>query len=58
MTKPNSKRWAEVSPYLDQALELDPREREPCCSNRNPAISRARTGARTSRSRASLSRVF
>ena len=29
MTRPNSNRWAEVSPYLDQALELDPPEREP-----------------------------
>jgi serine/threonine-protein kinase len=29
MTKPDSSRWAEVSPYLDQALELDPPKLEP-----------------------------
>jgi tetratricopeptide (TPR) repeat protein len=29
MTKPHSNQWAEVSPYLDEALELDPQEREP-----------------------------
>jgi len=28
MTKPDSKRWAEVSPYLDEALELDTQKRE------------------------------
>ena len=29
MTKPHSNQWAEVSPYLDEALELDPQQREP-----------------------------
>jgi serine/threonine-protein kinase len=28
MTKPHSDGWAEVSPYLDEALELDPQQRE------------------------------
>lgn len=29
MTQSDSSRWAEVSPYLDAALELDPQQREP-----------------------------
>ena len=29
MTEPRSKLWTEVSPYLDEALELDTKEREP-----------------------------
>ncbi|HTL93370.1 MAG TPA: serine/threonine-protein kinase, partial [Steroidobacteraceae bacterium] len=28
MTEPHSNPWADVSPYLDEALELDPRERD------------------------------
>ena len=28
MTEPHSNPWADVSPYLDEALELDPHERE------------------------------
>ena len=29
MAQSDSSRWAEVSPYLDQALELNPQQREP-----------------------------
>ena len=34
MKEPRSNLWAEVSPYPDEALELDPQQREPSLATR------------------------